>query len=234
MIKFGASSTTLEPDQEVSGQPKERIPIMAIPVTLAIGLLVAGVYVGARIFASGAHATPIIAAKPLPASDPVAKPTAFGPTPGTQVHAAPIVAATAAPVARASVTEAQVHAAAPAFASKVEASPASAEVRTGPEVASKQEVQTNISGQTVAQDKDLGLIEPKPGERYLQIAAISSNMVASFLADLKKYNVEARVAPGPHEGLVRIVIGPFANRDTVARAKDQIQANWPDCFVRLY
>jgi cell division septation protein DedD len=98
------------------------------------------------------------------------------------------------------------------------------------------EVLTNAgnSGEVSAQDKALGLIAPQHGERYLQIAAISSHMVPSFLADLKKYNVQASVAPGPHDGLVRIVIGPFSDRDSTARAKDQIQTKWPDCFARLY
>ena len=235
MIKIGVSSTTPEPSQEASEQPKERIPLTAIPVTLAIGLLVAGIYVGSRVFGSRAHATPIVAVKPQPLADSVAKPTAFGPLPpGTQPQSNPVtvrqsnsVPATTTPVTQASKDPA----AAPL---RPAGSPApKAEVRSSPAEASAENPTSN-SLETANRDIDPGLIAPQHGERYLQIAAISSHMVPSFLADLKKYNVQASVAPGPHDGLVRIVIGPFSDRDSIARAKDQIQTKWPDCFVRLY
>jgi len=238
MIKIGISSTTPAPDQETPEQPKERIPFMAIPVTLAVGLLVAGGYVGNRVFASRGHATTIIPVRPEPAADSVAKPTAFGPTPAaaqTQAHPAVEYIATAAQVATAptavSTPAGLTAAAAPTIAAKTEPTVPKSDVHTAPV-----EVVTNPenSGEVSAQDKALGLIAPQHGERYLQIAAISSPMVPSFLADLKKYNVQASVAPGPHDGLVRIVIGPFSDQDSTARAKDQIQTKWPDCFVRLY
>ena len=79
-----------------------------------------------------------------------------------------------------------------------------------------------------------GLIAPRHGERYLQIAAISASVAQKFLAGLGRYNLQASVAPGPHDGLVRVVIGPFPDRESVAAAKAQIESRWPDCFVRLY
>src|SRR5271154_1023576 len=70
MINVGASSSTPEAEQTAARtaqeEPKERVPLMAIPITLAIGLLVAAGYVGNRILFSQGHATPLVAAAPTP------------------------------------------------------------------------------------------------------------------------------------------------------------------------
>jgi len=178
---------------------------MAIPITLAIGLLVAAGYVGNRILVSRGHATSLVAAAP-----------------------APIVAASSAQA----VASAPQPAPAPAAVAPAIIAPAtrSADIPIPPAEKRDRAALNPDSADNAAR----GLIAPQPGERYLQIAAISSDMVTPFLADLRKYDVNASVAPGPHDGLVRIVVGPFADRDSVGRAKDQIQAKWPDCFVRLY
>ncbi len=81
---------------------------------------------------------------------------------------------------------------------------------------------------------DTDLIDPEPGQRYLQIAAISSRAVDWFTADLRRNNMQVRLAPGPHEGLVRVLIGPFPDWDSLYAMKAQIQRMWPDTFVRAY
>jgi hypothetical protein len=81
---------------------------------------------------------------------------------------------------------------------------------------------------------DSGLIAPRHGERYLQIAAIPAGAAQKFVAGLGRYNLQASVAPGPNDGLVRVVIGPFRDWEAASALKSQIQAKWPDCFVRLY
>ncbi|HMD49037.1 MAG TPA: SPOR domain-containing protein [Bryobacteraceae bacterium] len=200
-----------------------------IPVTLAIGLVVGVGYVGNRILAPRAHATTIFVAKPAPVAHAPSIPQVAQPVGTAAVAPAPAVPP--APVA-APATVSQAVAQPPVVAHAKEPQPF-VEVKTALPASPPEGAETG-SGPAADVDKDLGLIAPRPGERYLQIAAIASNMVPSFLADLKKYNVQASVAPGPHDGLVRIVIGPFANRDSAARAKDQIQIKWTDCFVRLY
>ena len=87
---------------------------------------------------------------------------------------------------------------------------------------------------TEAGDKGEELIAPRHGERYLQIAAIPAAAAQKFLAGLGRYNLQASVAPGPNDGLVRVVIGPFRDWESASALKSQIQAKWPDCFVRLY
>lgn len=188
---------------------------MAIPITLAIGLLVAAGYVGNRILVSRGHATSLIATAPAPpAAVPIAQTAA-----SAQPASAPVAQPSNKPLKEAAVV-------APAVAPG--GRPADI-----PVLAAEKREDAALNPES-ASSAGLGLIAPQPGERYLQIAAISSDMVTPFLADLRKYDVRASVAPGPHEGLVRIVIGPFADRDSIARAKDQIQIKWPDCFVRLY
>lgn len=237
MIEVGTSSTTPEPDQAaVPEKSKERIPLMAIPVTLAIGLLVGAIYVGNRIFASGAHATAIVTQKPDPIVKPVAQFAERSPAEAAQVQTSegqPAPAFSAKPLAL-SLVQREVGTAAQAGTSAQPGIVVTGQqpTTTGESPATKPEGREANSGDS--ETRDLGLIAPQHGERYLQIAAISTNMVPSFLADLKKYDVQASVAPGPHDGLVRIVIGPFADRESVGRAKDQIQAKWADCFVRLY
>jgi SPOR domain len=212
MINVGASSSTPEAEQTVARtaqeEPKERVPLMAIPITLAIGLLVAAGYVGNRILVSRGHATPLVAASPAPA---VAASNGPGVASARQPQSAPAPAAQPVKEAAAGVAR-------------------SADIPIPPAEKRDRAALNPDSADNTAP----GLIAPQPGERYLQIAAISADMVTVFLADLRKYDVNASVAPGPHDGLVRIVVGPFADRDSVGRAKDQIQAKWPDCFVRLY
>jgi cell division septation protein DedD len=226
---IGSSSGTPEAGEATPEQTKKRIPLMAIPITLSIGLLVGVVYVGNRVFASRTHATAVVASslmrsEPAPsAAAPILipKPTPFAPvqTPAPAPVAVPVAAAATVPERPAAIPERK---------DETPAAKPLLEVRTS--------VSTPAStGETQAAPNDgVEFIAPQHGERYLQIAAIGSHMVPKFLSDLNRYHLQANVAPGPHDGLVRVVIGPFPDRESIAQAKAQIEANWPDCFVRLY
>ncbi len=222
MITVGSSSGTPEAGEALPERSKKRIPLMAIPITLSVGLLVGVGYVGIRIFSARNPATAVVASS-LPRAEapsvavPVsAKPTAF---PSRAQPEIPVRSNAPLPAA-----VAERPAAAPETKDETPATKPLAEVRTLPS-----------TPETIpAQSDGVDLIAPQHGERYLQIAAISSHMVPKFLADLNRYHLQANVAPGPHDGLVRVVIGPFPDRESIAQAKAQIEANWPDCFVRLY
>ena len=201
MLTIGSSSvthTSSEPElsEAVAKNPRKRVPLMTIPVTLAVGLLLGAGYVGYRVIASR-HAQVVIVS--APASVPTA-PTS--------------PAAEAAPAGTPEVQEvkekslAESHAIPPIEPAPI--APNAAKNETG------------------------DLIAPQHGERYLQIAAISASAAQKFISGLSRYNLEANVAPGPHDGLVRVVIGPFPDRESAASIKAQIQTTWPDCFVRLY
>src|SRR5579862_263322 len=60
MITVGSSSGTSGAGDALPEASKRRIPLVTIPITLAVGLLVGVVYVGNRIFASKTHATVVV------------------------------------------------------------------------------------------------------------------------------------------------------------------------------
>ena len=75
------------------------------------------------------------------------------------------------------------------------------------------------------------LIDPQPGDKYIQIAAISSQSVPKILSELHGDNIQASVAAGPSEGVVRILVGPFPDENSLGRAKTELRVLRPGCFV---
>ncbi len=81
---------------------------------------------------------------------------------------------------------------------------------------------------------DFTVINPQAGERYLQVAAVSPHMVLPYMDGLRKDNFEAVVAPGPTPDLMRILVGPFADSESMEKAKAQLQLNGKSPLVRSY
>ncbi|HUJ48613.1 MAG TPA: SPOR domain-containing protein [Bryobacteraceae bacterium] len=212
MVTVGSSSATdASPERDASEAAAEssgqRVPLIAIPITLSVGLLVAAGYVGNRIIASRKHATAVVVA-----SAPVPSTVLAAAVPASpRVEAAPPIENP--PAVQRKVQSSETPVAKP----PADPSPPAA-----------------VAVTNSAEDSDGGLIAPRHGERYLQIAAVSASVAQKYLAGLGRYNLQTSLAPGPHDGLVRVVIGPFPDWDSVSAVKSQIQAMWPDCFVRLY
>ena len=78
------------------------------------------------------------------------------------------------------------------------------------------------------------VITPQPGERYLQVAAVSPHMVLTYVDNLRITNLEAVIAPGPTPDLLRVLVGPFADSDSMDKAKAQLQASGKSPIVRSY
>jgi cell division septation protein DedD len=78
------------------------------------------------------------------------------------------------------------------------------------------------------------VITPLPGEQYLQIAAVSPHMVLVYVDTLRQSNLEAVVAPGPTPDLLRILVGPFSDHDSMLKVKDQLLASGRSPIVRSY
>ena len=216
MITIGSSSSRPDenaaPDGDgVAEKPPKRIPLTAIPVILSVGLLVAAGYVGNRIWAARPHATAVAGTIAANAQ-----------TVPAETVKAPATAAVASK---------------PGSIPTVVPKPAAAQSKESPvdgQLVKPLPTPLESIGSEQAVENNLDLIAPQPGQRYLQIAAINARYRQKFLSDVSRYNVQASVAPGPNESLVRIVIGPFSDRETLAAAKAQIQLQWPDCFVRIY
>jgi cell division septation protein DedD len=75
------------------------------------------------------------------------------------------------------------------------------------------------------------LIDPQPGDKYIQIAAVNSQSVPKVLSELHGDNIQASVAPGPREGVVRILVGPFPDENSLDRAKTELRVLRPGCFI---
>jgi cell division septation protein DedD len=78
------------------------------------------------------------------------------------------------------------------------------------------------------------VITPQPGERYLQVAAVSPHMVLTYVDNLRIANLDAVIAPGPTPDLLRVLVGPFADLDDMDKAKAQLQASGKSPIIRIY
>ncbi len=173
---------------QAAGKDKKRIPLVWIPATLTVGLLIAAVYLGGRIVT--AHRLP-------------AQPVARTKNVGTQAPQLPL----AHPVRTALLKPAVVPVVKPDVKPELTSSAA-----IGP----------------------VPLIEPRAGELYIQLGALNQEATSRFVQHLRGKKLEPRVAPGPTPGIMRVLIGPFDNRDAVNDRKAQLQAEGFDTFVRRY
>src|SRR3984885_8303930 len=185
---------------EVPVKDKKRIPLVWIPATLTIGLVIAAVYLGGRIVAAhrptqaAAHTTNNVS-RAMPVQPPV-------------VTQPPVVAQ---PVA------------APVVAAPVVVAPAlQAEIKPVPSVTAAKE------------DDAVSTITPHGGERYIQLGAFNVEATRRFVQHLRGEKLEPRVAPGPRPEIMRVLIGPFNNRDALNERKAQLQTKGFDTFVRVY
>jgi hypothetical protein len=78
------------------------------------------------------------------------------------------------------------------------------------------------------------VITPQAGERYLQVAAVTPHMVLTYVDTLRKVNLDAVVAPGPTPDLLRVLVGPFSDPDSMEKAKAQLQASGRSPIIRSY
>ena len=81
---------------------------------------------------------------------------------------------------------------------------------------------------------DFTVITPQAGERYLQVAAVSPHMVLTYVDTLRKTNLEPVVAPGPTPDLMRILVGPFNDTDSLDKAKAQLVTAGKSPIIRSY
>jgi cell division septation protein DedD len=55
-----------------------------------------------------------------------------------------------------------------------------------------------------------------------------------YMGKLREAKLEPHVAPGPRPELVRVLIGPFADQDSLTRTKSELESARIDHFVRKY
>jgi cell division septation protein DedD len=158
------------------------MPLVWIPATICVGLLIAAVYLGGRIVTAHSHASAAVHTKP---------------TAAVQAKSQPKVQALPEP--------------------KAEAAP-----------------QPKAEAPTLVSDQQLPIIAPQAGQRYIQLAALNLEAARRYVGKLRQEKLEPRVAPGPSPELVRVLIGPFADQDSLTRTKSELESARIDHFVRRY
>jgi cell division septation protein DedD len=176
-------------------EPQKRIPLVWIPVTLGVGLLIAAIYLGGRIVTG--HTAP--------------KPAVVQVT-------APIAAQ---PLAKSEVSEVNQAAAPPAEQKPVAVEPLVEPLKAEPLT-------------VVTPDDGIPMIAPQSGELFIQVGALDQEATRHFIQRLRSQGLEPHVAPGPKPELMRVLIGPFDNREALNEKKAQFDAERIDNFVRRY
>jgi cell division septation protein DedD len=168
-----------------SATAKQRMPMVWIPATLCVGLLIAAIYLGGRIVTGNRHA-----------GAATMSPTVLQPKP------APIAAAPA-PVA-----------------------PVAAPVQSTPDPKPEAAAPLDLA--------EVPMITPKAGERYIQVGALDLEATRRYLGKLRQSKLEPHVAPGPKPELLRVLIGPFADHDSLVATKNDLETAGIENFVRQY
>ena len=199
---------------------------------MAVGLALTALYIGVRLFANGSvrAAAPVVAKtapvvqKPAPV---VLKAAPFTATAPPVVAKAPPVVAKAVP---------DVPKAAPVVA---KAAPQMATTLPAPRPEVKPDALPPAEHATAqalppASKPVPKLITPQPRERYLQLAALGPSYTERYLPQMRAQGYNVVVAPGPTDGIYRIVVGPFPDRPALERQKAVFEAAGIQTMERIY
>ena len=198
-----------------SKNAKRKVPLASIPTIISIGLLVAALYLGGRIL-SARRSAPAAAIKP--ATLVVTPPSAV---PSQEVP--PVISQPAPWLPQ--KTEAT-----PAEAAAIEPAPAKeapAKLAPAPE---------KVTPTVQAEADAAGTITPQHGQLYIQVGALVTEAEATrrFVQRLRSEKLDPHIAPGPNPILVRVLIGPFENLESLNEKKAQLENEGVDTFVRKY
>jgi sporulation related protein len=183
---------------------------------IALGLALAGWYVGYRVLAARADQPP------APATAPA------------------IVVHTPVPVAPARVVPQPTSAPVESKAADVPAVSAPIATAATPKAATPEIVQA-VKAPQLGKRKDSAVqsftrrdANPRAGERYLQIAAFGPRALDGFLKTLEGQGLHPVVAPGPVDNIYRILVGPFQNAAALEETRSLIKASGIEPILRAY
>jgi len=80
----------------------------------------------------------------------------------------------------------------------------------------------------------LPMIDPQPGEQYIQVSALRPEAAQRFISQLREAKLKPYVAPGPSPEVLRVLIGPFADQDALLETKQNLARAGIKNFVRRY
>lgn len=193
---------------------------------IALGLLLAGWYVGYRVFAARS------AQPPVPVSVAVTK----------EAPKNAVVAPQSTPLPKSKPIELPTPVAPPALIVKPDLPATSHQQPTTisqPPPTVKQATATSKQQPaTVIQKPNPRFARheasPRAGERYLQIAAFGPKALDGFLKTLEGQGLHPLVAPGPVDNIYRILVGPFPNPTALEEARALIRASGVEPILRTY
>jgi cell division septation protein DedD len=86
----------------------------------------------------------------------------------------------------------------------------------------------------VALGNELPVITPETGGLYIQVGALNQEATRRFVQHLRDEKLEPHVAPGPRPEIMRVLIGPFDNRDALKERMAQFETEGIATFARRY
>ncbi|MDP2997055.1 MAG: SPOR domain-containing protein [Bryobacterales bacterium] len=79
-----------------------------------------------------------------------------------------------------------------------------------------------------------GLVQPEPGQTYLQVAAVRRPDADTLVSELRKKEFSAGVTAGPNETLFRVVVGPLKDSAEVNRQRTRLKELGFDPMVKRF
>ena len=85
-----------------------------------------------------------------------------------------------------------------------------------------------------ASEAGSGLVQPEPGQTYLQVAAVRRPDAGTLVSELKKKEFSAGVAAGPNETLFRVMVGPLKDSAEVNKERTRLKELGFDPIVKRF
>jgi len=85
-----------------------------------------------------------------------------------------------------------------------------------------------------ASEAGSGLVQPEPGQTYLQVAAVRRPDANTLVSELRKKEFSAGVAAGPNETLFRVVVGPLKDSAEVNKERARLKELGFDPMVKRF
>lgn len=196
-----------------------------VAVMIALGLLLAGWYVGYRVYSAPAAQPQIVVSTPvIEVPKPVVTPAVVPPKVESKSEFPKPEPQAAKPEPQ--VPSPQPQAAKPQPESPIP-NPQSQMAKPEPPLTKNQKPET--SHRFTRHEAS-----PRAGERYLQIAAFGPKALDGFLKTLEGQGLHPLVAPGPVDNIYRILVGPFSNTTALEQARSLIKASGIEPMLRAY
>ncbi len=77
-------------------------------------------------------------------------------------------------------------------------------------------------------------VNPRPGETYLQLAAMGPRAMDGYLEELAAQGIFPSIGPGPSETIYRVLMGPYTKRSELEKVQSTLEGQGIRTIVRKY